>query len=483
MGGHFKYIGFLTFAVISYPFVGGNKLAAYAETTSTMTQVHWQHQLAPDTTMTTKDSTSQYDLLVQKNKAEYESLKAQVNNVPAMIAAKQCAPAGSIVAGPIPACPTSADLANLLNKNQAKEKALLAEAGGTTSVAASGSGNSASSNCAPAGSIVAGPVPACPTTSVQKGLSAAGSTGVSTAAATAPTVADYNAMVAKNNAEYESLKAQVNNVPAMIAAKQCAPAGSIVAGPIPACPTSADLANLLNKNQAKEKALLAQVGGTTAVAVSGSGNSGSSNCAPAGIVAGPLPPCPTTAATQASVSAGVSGAAAAPTVAEYQAVLAKNKAEYDALKAQIDNVPAMIAAGQCAPAGIVIGPTPLCPSSADLAKLAAKNSQQEQAMLAAMAGSSVAVADNAVKCAPAGSIVAGPIPACPTGTNTSGIQTTSPVVNINPEAMAAAKCATAGSIVAGPVPACPTVTALSSGATPLKGAALEASTGPVWATQ
>jgi hypothetical protein len=481
MGGHFKYVGFLTLAVMSFPFVGGDKPAAYAETTSTMTQVHWQHQLAPDTSMTTKDSGSQYDLLVQKNKAEYESLKAQVNNVPAMIAAKQCAPAGSIVAGPIPACPTSADLANLLNKNQVKEKALLAEAGGTTAVAASGSGNSGSSNCAPAGSIVAGPVPACPTTSVQKGVFAAGSTGVSTAAATAPpTVAEYDAMVAKNNAEYESLKAQVNNVPAMIAAKQCAPAGTIVAGPIPACPTSADLANLLNKNQAKEKALLAQVGGTTAVAASGSGSSASSNCAPAGIVAGPLPPCPTTVATQAGVSGA---AAAAPTVAEYQAVVAKNKAEYDALKAQIDNVPAMIAAKQCAPAGsIVAGPIPACPTSADLAKLAGKNSQQEQAMLAAMAGSSVAVADNSVKCAPAGSIVAGPVPACPTGTNISGVQATSPVVNINPESMAAAKCAPAGSIVAGPVPACPTVTA-SSASSSLTGAALEASTGPVWATQ
>lgn len=438
--------------------------AENGETSAPMSQTHWQQQFQSDTTAAANGITigpypaaapiaptataSQYNLLVQQNKAEYEALKAKVNNVPAMIASKQCAPAGSIVAGPIPACPSTADLANLLNKNQAKEQALLAQISPAASVTQAGSTGitigpvpasttTAGVKCAPAGSIVAGPIPACPTgqaTAVPKETTA-------TPAVTTPTQAEYNALVSKNQADYAALQAKVNNVPAMIASKQCAPAGSIVAGPIPACPSDNDLAKLMATNKAQEQAMLAKMSGSAL----------------------------TVAASSAALAAS-----SGPTMADYNSLISKNQAEYDTLKATINNVPAMIASKQCAPAGsIVAGPIPACPSDDDLVKLMAKNKAEEQAMLAQIGtASSVAATStatsSAVKCAPAGTIVAGPVPACPT---------TSSVVNINPEAMAAAKCAPAGTIVAGPVPACPTSGVESAGV------ALKTAKIPTWATE
>ena len=488
--------------------------AELGNTTAPMSEAAWKQQyksetqaaaegivLGPYPATTTKTVSSvsstgtpvtenQYNLLVQNNKAAYEALKAKVNNVPTLIATGQCAPAGSIVAGPVPACPTNADLTKLLNKNQAEEANLKSQIV-TTGTSTSSSGTT----CAPAGTIVAGPIPACPTTQANTQPVQAVQTATTTGNVSQ---AEYNKVVEQNKAAYDALKAQVSNVPAMIAAKQCAPAGTIVAGPIPACPTNNDLLKLLNKNQAQEAALKAQLATTTV-------------------------------ASQTPVTTGT------VTEAQYNSVVAQNKAAYDALKAKIDNVPALIASKQCAPAGtIVAGPIPACPTIADLEKLALKNQTQEAALKSQLVVPAVSSAVAALQtqyndlvaknkaaydalkaqitntpaliaskqCAPAGTIVAGPIPACPTDNDllkllsnnqaqetalksqiaavasTATSATIGTTVNVNTAEMAAAtatlKCAPAGTIVAGPIPACPTAAA---------SATKTASSEPTWATQ
>jgi len=70
------------------------------------------------------DLQSQLTSLEAQQFLDYNNLKQQVANSAADLAAGKCAPAGSIVVGPTPACPTVADLAALV-KSQDAAKALL----------------------------------------------------------------------------------------------------------------------------------------------------------------------------------------------------------------------------------------------------------------------------------------------------------------------------------------------------------------------
>jgi hypothetical protein len=59
--------------------------------------------------------------------------------------------------------------------------------------------------------------------------------------------------------DYNNLKQQVANSAADLAAGKCAPAGSIVVGPTPACPTVADLAALVKSQEAAKAVLQGQI--------------------------------------------------------------------------------------------------------------------------------------------------------------------------------------------------------------------------------
>ncbi|MDD3021851.1 MAG: hypothetical protein PHX61_12865 [Alphaproteobacteria bacterium] len=67
---------------------------------------------------------SQLSNLTSNQNAEYQALKTKVANSAADLAAGLCAPAGSVVVGPTPACPTTADLANLVKSQEAAKTAL-----------------------------------------------------------------------------------------------------------------------------------------------------------------------------------------------------------------------------------------------------------------------------------------------------------------------------------------------------------------------
>ncbi|OIN85217.1 MAG: hypothetical protein AUJ12_10155 [Alphaproteobacteria bacterium CG1_02_46_17] len=67
---------------------------------------------------------SQLSNLTSNQNAEYQALKTKVANSAADLAAGKCAPAGTVVVGPTPSCPTTADLAKLVTSQEAAKSAL-----------------------------------------------------------------------------------------------------------------------------------------------------------------------------------------------------------------------------------------------------------------------------------------------------------------------------------------------------------------------
>ncbi len=134
----------------------------------------------------------------------------------------------------------------------------------------SGAGIAQAADCAPAGTVVVGPTPVCPTQSnTTVTASTAPVTSSSTTSTNTSTAAVQNelsslqsqlsSLTSSQNAEYAALKAKVANSTADLAAGLCAPAGTVVVGPTPACPTTADLANLIKSQEAAKTALQSKI--------------------------------------------------------------------------------------------------------------------------------------------------------------------------------------------------------------------------------
>ena len=73
MINQFKYIGCMACALVVFPFVGHGTGTAQASVPTPL----------------------EYNMTVSDNKAAYSALKAKIDNVPAMIAARECVPEGS----------------------------------------------------------------------------------------------------------------------------------------------------------------------------------------------------------------------------------------------------------------------------------------------------------------------------------------------------------------------------------------------------
>ncbi|GEM_PF-6307673 len=118
------------------------------------------------------------------------------------------------------------------------------------------SSSSSSTKCAPAGSIVIGPTPACGSTTTSNNTSSQDNALQNELSGLQSQLSN---LTSNQNAEYEALKQKVANSANDLAQGKCAPAGSIVIGPTPACPTTADLANLIKSQEAAKTALQSKI--------------------------------------------------------------------------------------------------------------------------------------------------------------------------------------------------------------------------------